>query len=268
MRAAFAGQRGAAVVVRVRDRRVVASYGDRLLRLRVATPGSAVKPFVLELLLQQGAVKPDEAIACRRGLMIAGRRLQCSHPEELQSFRAEDALAWSCNSYFTAAAARLRLGELERRFGELGFTRASGLMEGEGSGRVRPAVTPAEQQLLGVGAAGVQVTPLELASAYVGLAKMDPQNAPTADRVVLAGLRGAAEYGLARGAAVPQLAVAGKTGTASDPGEAQTHAWFAGFAPAEKPEIVVVVFVERGTGSVEAAGIAHKIFSAYAGQRR
>lgn len=256
------------MVVRVRDRHVLAAHGDSLLRLRVATPGSAVKPFVLELLLQQGVIKPDEVIACRRGLTIGGRRLECSHPEELRSFRAEDALAWSCNSYFTTAAARLRPGELERRFGELGFTRASGLLGGEGSGRVRAAATPAEQQLLGVGAAGVQVTPLELASAYVRLAKMDPRNAPAEDKVVLAGLRGATEYGLASGAALPQLAVAGKTGTASDPGEAQTHAWFAGFAPAEKPEIVVVVFVERGTGSIEATGIARKIFSAYAGQRR
>ena len=48
-----------------------------------------------------------------------------------------------------------------------------------------------------------------------------------------------------------------------DPGGQHTHAWFAGFAPAEKPEIVIVVFVNRGRGSVEAAQLAHRIFEAY-----
>jgi cell division protein FtsI/penicillin-binding protein 2 len=81
-------------------------------------------------------------------------------------------------------------------------------------------------------------------------------------------MRDSAAYGMGAQANVPKFDVAGKTGTASDPGNAQTHAWFAGFAPAEKPEIVVVVFVERGTGAVEAAGIAHRIFAAYAGERK
>jgi cell division protein FtsI/penicillin-binding protein 2 len=264
MREALSGQSGAAVVVRVRDRRVLASVGEPLLRLRVATPGSTVKPFVLQLMLEQGAVKPDEKLACRRDLSIAGHSLRCSHPDELGTFQAADALAWSCNSYFATAAARLRPGELERRFAELGFTRPSGLMAAEGAGRVRAAATLQEQQLLAIGAAGVQVTPLELASAYAQLAKSSPQGATPAGKVVLAGLRLATEYGLAANAAVPKFPVAGKTGTASDPGNPQTHAWFAGFAPADHPEIVVVVFLERGRGSVEAATIARKIFEAYA----
>ena len=135
----------------------------------------------------------------------------------------------------------------------------------------------AERQLMAIGVAGVEVTPLELASAYLELARAGAasavsgsatSSAPSAEKTVLAGLRQATDYGLAQGARTDRLSVAGKTGTASDPSDAHTHAWFAGFAPAEKPEIVVVVFVERGHGSIEAARIAHRIFQAYEEQRR
>ena len=262
--AAFAGQQGGAVVVRVRDGRVLAAHDRLVLMRRAATPGSAIKPFVLSLLLEQGAVHASETIACRRHLTIAGRRLDCSHPQEFAAFAAEDALAFSCNSYFAAAAARLRPGEVERRFRKLGFTRPSGLFPGEGEGHLDSAPSVAERQLLAVGVAGITVTPLELASAYLQLARLDPHTATTAQKTVLAGLRDATTYGLAQNAVPVGLSVAGKTGTASDAANGPTHAWFAGFAPAANPEIVVVVFVERGHGSLEAAAIARQIFTAYA----
>ena len=59
-------------------------------------------------------------------------------------------------------------------------------------------------------------------------------------------------------AASRRVQVAGKTGTSGG------HAWFAGFAPAERPEIVVVVFLERGTGGTDAAPIAGRIFDGHA----
>jgi cell division protein FtsI/penicillin-binding protein 2 len=43
----------------------------------------------------------------------------------------------------------------------------------------------------------------------------------------------------------------------------QDHAWFASFAPARDPEVVVVVLVERGGhGGSVAAPIAREIFNA------
>ena len=42
------------------------------------------------------------------------------------------------------------------------------------------------------------------------------------------------------------------------------HAWFAGFAPAQAPEIVVVVLLDQGRGGTDAAPIAGEIFRAYA----
>ncbi len=56
--------------------------------------------------------------------------------------------------------------------------------------------------------------------------------------------------------------IAGKTGTAQAP-PYPDHAWFVGFAPAEKPEIVVAVFLEFGEHGYAAARIASKIIEAY-----
>jgi len=260
---AFTGIQGAAVVVRVADKHVLAAHNLPVLTRRVASPGSSITPFVPDLLLESGAVQPQQIIACRRGLTIAGRKLNCSHPPEMAMFSAQEALAFSCNSYFVTAATKLRPGELERRYMELGFNRPSGLLPGEGEGRVTPAKSVTERQLLAIGVEGIELTPLELAAAYLQLARLDPTNARGSQRTVLAGLREATDYGLAQNAKPERLTVAGKTGTASDPGGQYTHAWFAGFAPAQKPEIVIVVFVNRGRGSVEAAQLAHRIFEAY-----
>jgi len=54
-----------------------------------------------------------------------------------------------------------------------------------------------------------------------------------------------------RGGPHPGLDIAGKTGTAqmiakSKAEKGQDHAWFAAFAPAKAPEVVVVVIAERG----------------------
>lgn len=71
------------------------------------------------------------------------------------------------------------------------------------------------------------------------------------------------ESGTTSRAQIPGLAVAGKTGTAeSGPGEPYTL-WFTGFAPAQDPELVVVVVVEGndqdGTGNSIAAPIGRQI---------
>jgi penicillin-binding protein 2 len=76
------------------------------------------------------------------------------------------------------------------------------------------------------------------------------------------------EGGTGAAARIPGLDIAGKTGTAqiiakSRADKGQDHAWFAAFAPAHDPEMVVVVLEERGgKGGQVAAPIARKIFSA------
>ncbi|MGB3368885.1 MAG: penicillin-binding transpeptidase domain-containing protein [Acidaminobacteraceae bacterium] len=73
--------------------------------------------------------------------------------------------------------------------------------------------------------------------------------------------------GTGREAAISNVIVAGKTGTAqnekSSQGEGNDHAWFIGFAPAYDPEIAIAVIIEnqeKGGGQI-AAPIARKIMS-------
>jgi penicillin-binding protein 2 len=72
--------------------------------------------------------------------------------------------------------------------------------------------------------------------------------------------------GTGAAARLPGVVIAGKTGTAqsiakSDAARGQDHAWFASFAPAEDPQVVVVVLVERGgKGGQVAAPIARRIY--------
>lgn len=62
---------------------------------------------------------------------------------------------------------------------------------------------------------------------------------------------------------LPDIKIAGKTGTAQNPGP--DHGWFTSFAPMESPEIVVTVLVENAGrfGSVSAAPIASLLIERY-----
>jgi penicillin-binding protein 2 len=78
--------------------------------------------------------------------------------------------------------------------------------------------------------------------------------------------------GTGKQARVPGVTVGGKTGTAQTHefrSEAerkrrdQDHAWFAGFAPLEEPQVAIVVFAERaGLGGQVAAPIAREVLKA------
>ena len=91
--------------------------------------------------------------------------------------------------------------------------------------------------------------------------------------LVRQGLRGAVAWGTSRRANLPEVAVAGKTGTAEflgprdKEGNLPTHAWFTAFAPYDEPEIALVVFVAGGgEGSTTAVPIAAQILRYYFSQ--
>lgn len=84
--------------------------------------------------------------------------------------------------------------------------------------------------------------------------------------------------GTGRRAALPDIAVAGKTGTtqvvsqksfkAFKKGEVpyayRDHAWFTSYAPAEQPKVVVTVLLEHtGGGGTYAAPVAKQMLEAY-----
>lgn len=256
------GRSGTAVMVDVPSGRVLGTYHLDVAARRLARPGSAFKPFTLLALLQSGKLKTTDRWTCRRTLKVGTHNLACTHPEsgELQ---AVSALAYSCNDFFATFGARLTPEELQKAFTSAGFTSPSGFAANEATGAIRPARDKEERQLQAIGEGEMRITALEMLAAYRALAlRKTAANSTDAERTVFAALEAATEYGMARLASPKGMKVAGKTGTArTDQGWA--NAWFAGYAPADHPQVAVVVFLERGTGPGDAAPLASEILQAW-----
>ncbi len=98
----------------------------------------------------------------------------------------------------------------------------------------------------------------------VGRLPLSPANLETIQRALLGvttSRLGTATRAF-RGLDVP---VAGKTGTAENPGK-EPHAWFVGYAPADDPRIAVAVLIEQGgEGSEVAAPIFRQVIEAFFG---
>lgn len=160
---------------------------------------------------------------------------------------------------------------------------------------------PMETALIAIGQSFINVTPLQLAQVYASIAsggevytpqlvkkittaegetitEFSPQavrkiklKAESLD-IVREGLEQVVANGTARyafhGFPLDQIPVAGKTGTAENKGK-NDFAFFASYAPADRPELVVVVVIEEGGfGSQAAAPVARKIYEAYFGLDR
>ena len=214
-------------------------------------------------LLESGKVNAQTALLCKRTVTIAGHKLDCTHPVTAQPLDPAAALAYSCNSYFTSVATRLTPQQLHDAFIEAGVGATTGWLPNEASGSVALAHSTEELQLQAIGEWGVSVTPLELLHAYRGLALLSQKNDATLTPL-FEGLQQSVSYGMGRMAQPASLKVAGKTGTSPAEDGSWTHAWFAGYAPADKPSIALVVFLERGHGGADAARVAHDIFAAFA----
>lgn len=254
----MAGHAGTAVVLDVETGRLLARHRLDIAARRVVAPGSAVKPFTLVALVKAGIVNANTSLICRRTVRVRGRRVDCSHVSVPEPMNAENALAYSCNYFFAHFAERLTDSDLKSAFEEAGLESATGLADNELMGQIRSSSSADDRRLQALGEFGVEVTPIGLAAAYRRVALNFRRNASESQawQLLREALQAVTTYGTGRLAAPERVTVAGKTGTSGG------HAWFAGYAPADHPEVVVVVFLERGSGGGDAAPIAGKIFSA------
>jgi len=265
---AMAAQRGTAVVLNAHSGQILAAYRLDLAARRVVHPGSSIKPFTLMALLELGKVNDQTALMCKRTLSIGGHKLDCSHPATVQPLDPSAALAYSCNSYFSTVALRLTPEQLRDNFTHDGFSSVTALAPDEAAGNVALAQSPEQLQLQAIGEWGITVTPLELARAYRELALLAPKHDAKLDPL-FAGLEQSVAYGMGHQAQPStEMKVAGKTGTALANEGPWTHAWFAGYAPAENPEMVLIVFLEKGHGGSDAASVAREIFTAFAEEKK
>ncbi len=268
MAEALAGRPGAVVALNVETGKVIAELNITAAAQRLELPGSTVKPFVLMELLRTGKVEPMKKVACHRPLYIGGRRMDCTHSPDVATLNATDAIAYSCNTYFSTVALRMTAVDLAETFHRAGFTSLTGLASSEAIGRVSMAQSPAHLQLQALGDWGLQVTPLELLSAYRHLALQKLKGQETENNKtdfatpVFQGLERAVLYGTAHAAQPLGTSAAGKTGTASGVNKPGSHGFFVGYAPADKPEIVLLVYLEHGRG-MDAAAVAAPVFTSY-----
>jgi cell division protein FtsI/penicillin-binding protein 2 len=183
------------------------------------------------------------------------------------------ALAVSCNPYFEWIGEQLGYEKVQRYAHLLGLGSPTGVnLPGEAAGYLPLSVPASRVGHLSSHAKGLDTTAIQLAvlmSAVInGGTVFEPQLAASAGftpkerwrlppHVVLGGLTegflGSVNEGSAANAFDPDVIVAGKTGTCAGLG------WFASYAPADKPEIVTVVFVRPGTGHL-ATAVASRMY--------
>ena len=233
---------GVALLLRLADGKVTIIKQGRGDERRRETPGSVLKPLVVTALLERGRLKTDETFLCPGLLTVRGRQLNCVHPKMASPMNAARALAYSCNCAVAHWAQRFRTGELADSLARYG-------LQPEGDAR--------DVRLLALGEEGIRVSAEELLAAYRRLRILD---------AVRAGMCGAVRFGTAQWAALPHISVAGKTGSGGTVSGGRV-AWFAGFAPSEKPEVMVAVMAAGGSGGSDAAPLARKVMADYFGAR-
>ena len=259
---ALEGYAGAIVVIDVTSQRILASNNLGLAGKRLVRPGSTLKPFVLMELLDSAKLDHKQHLLCRRPLNIGSVRLDCSHTTDVSQLDADDAIAYSCNSYVAEVALRMRGDELVQTLRRAGLDSPTGMLKGEAAGRVQNPANQEQLQLTALGERGIEVTPLELLEAYRKLALRRRTGSISSDEPVFEGLEHAVSYGTAHAAYVDGMRVAGKTGTATAPHNPRTHGLFVGYVPADRPEIGIVVYLPHGRG-LDAAMVAHSVLAEY-----
>lgn len=211
------------------------------------------------------------------------------------------ALRVSCNAYFARLGAELPEGALEETARAFGFTEEPPIDLRAVASKL-PTTDELESDafaaLSAIGQHDVSATPLQMALVAAGISNggkvpvpklvrqiedarggvvrqassetwkeaVSPGTAGTLKEMMVA----VVEDGTGRGAALPGVKVAGKTGTAQAGASLQnTLAWFVAFAPADNPRIAIAVMVEGAgdsrdeTGGRLAAPIAKQVLQAH-----
>lgn len=249
-------------------------------------PGSTMKPFAVAVALEAGGISPTTIIDTSPGTLRVGRHTV----RDLRNYGAIDVatvLHKSSNVGVVRMVLDLQADALWGLFARLGFGVSTGIgFPGEAAGMLSPAPprSAIERATLAYGY-GLATTPLQLAQAYAVLANdgvrrplsllkvdkapegetvLDPRAARLV-REMMVGVTG--PQGTARRASIPGYRVAGKSGTAKKAvaggyADDRYFSLFAGFAPASRPRLALVVVVEDPRGEAFYGGqVAAPVFA-------
>jgi penicillin-binding protein 2 len=255
---------------------------NRVIQARYP-PASPFKLAIAAMALKRGLIGLNTRMPepCRGGMRLGNRVFRCWKREGHGSLDLTGAVAASCDVYFYQLGLKLGLDAIIQDGVLMGFRDRSGIdLENELT-PLYPSSTayfdklyhgprnwsaPGTTLNFSIGQGENTQTLINMMRFYQGLAGNGEAVTPfivkpTSNRKrslgltqpELDGLRRAliavVERGTASASRRSDLAVAGKTGTAQNP-HGEDHGWFIGFAPAEKPELIVggiMEFAKHGT---------------------
>ncbi len=272
-----------ATVVRGDDGRVRPSTENRMATWTFE-PGSIVKPITISAVLETQTASPDTVREVPGRVFVHDADFKDSFPHDEEEWSVSDILRQSSNVGTILWAQDLGDVPLYDQLVDFGLGSVSELsFPGEARG-ILPAVgrwSGTSLPTIAIGQ-GVSTTPIQMITAFATLANGGRRPAPTlvlgsrddagvfspaarptpseivpetVARDVVAMLESVVENGTGTRGRVPGYRVAGKTGTAwkplegggygEDEDEVRYVASFAGFLPAESPELVVLVVVDE-----------------------
>ena len=252
-------------------------------------PGSTFKVVTAAAGLEGGTITPETTINAPGSLEVEGTPLQNDFNEDFGPIPLDTALTNSVNTWFGQLAQQVGQQQLFETMEKFGFNSRPAIdlpedqVEPSGvfgeNGELLHANDPVDLARLGIGQERLLATPLQMTEVAAAIANggklMKPQiwkrvidpdgrvvdtldpsvyseavSGQTAEELTTA-MEGVVSEGTGTNAAIPGVAVAGKTGTAETPGNEacgggaeENQAWFMGFAPADDPKIAIAASVE------------------------
>lgn len=263
-------------------------------------PGSVFKCITAAAGIEEGVVSPDEMFVCTGSYQVEDRTYHCSYNPGHGEEDFTTSLMNSCNPIYIQVAQRLGSETFSKYFDAFGFSETTGVdLPAEAiptAGVTYYSVDKMGAVQLASSSFGqtFQVTPIQIITAINAIANdgklMTPyivdefldqdgnavsKTKPHAKRQVVSKLTADAvtdmmvevvKGGTAANAYVPGYKVAGKTGTSEKltMGDGYYIGSFAGFAPADDPQIAVLIAIDEPmggnfTGGKTAAPVAAEV---------
>jgi penicillin-binding protein A len=261
-------------------------------------PGSTMKVVTATAALDSGEFEPDSVLNADSPKEISGVPLANAGGQSFGDIDMETALTNSVNTYWAQVGEQLGTDTMYEYMDRFGFNREPPLdypsfqlaVSGEFSdGKLLDAGSDEiDVGRMAIGQDKLNVTPLQMAMVVSAVAnggelmeprlwskvidtdgredELDPErmsrvmSEDTAE--TLTGMmEDVVNEGTGGAAALAEVQVAGKTGTAEITLDGVNQAWFIGFAPSDDPQIAIAATVERtsGQGGTVAAPVAQQV---------